>query len=247
MADAPHIAVRDLWVRFESEAAVQGLNLDVTRGEFLCITGRSGSGKSSLLHAISGFIPSTGAIRRPATIGMVFQNYALYPFMTCEENVGLGLFAMQKQERLRVTHEYLSLVGLLDHRRKYPWQLSGGQAQRVAVARALANAPEAVFMDEPFAAVDLLQREALGDWLMSLFADRTRTVLFVSHSVDEAIALGNRIIVMDRGTIVDDFPVPFGYPRSRQFRSTTEFLQIRERLHHALAQTSVPLNNGVTS
>jgi ABC-type nitrate/sulfonate/bicarbonate transport system ATPase subunit len=246
MSTQAHILVRDLWVRYGSETAVRGIDLEVARGEFLCLTGRSGSGKSTLLYAISGFIPHTGSVQKPNTIGMVFQNYALYPFMTCEQNVGVGLFALKKAERIRVVREHLSLVGLLEHARKYPWQLSGGQAQRVAVARALANAPDAVFMDEPFAAVDLLQRDALGEWLMSIFATRSKTVLFVTHSIDEALALGSRVVVLDAGTIIDDFHVPFGYPRPKEIRLTKEFFDLRERLHHTLARRSRPLNNGVT-
>ena len=229
----------------ERHRAVDNLDLDIRRDEFLCVLGSSGCGKSTLLAAIAGFLsPAAGtitmngrAISGPgADRGVVFQEYALLPWMTVLDNAALGLKlrGMPRSERHRVARKFLALANLRGVEHKFPHELSGGMKQRVAVARTLANAPEVMLMDEPFAAVDAQTRMGLQEELVRLSLESPLTVVFVTHSVEEAIFLGDRVAVMTQGpgrvhTIVD---VPF----ARHARTWTSlnadpaFAQLRDRL-----------------
>ena len=202
--------------------AVEGLDLSVAPNEFLCVLGPSGCGKSTLLSAIAGFLrPAAGRIvmdGRPITgpgadRGVVFQEYALLPWMTVLDNAALGLKlrGIPRAERYATARRFLALANLHDVEHKYPHELSGGMKQRVAVARTLANAPEVMLMDEPFAAVDAQTRMTLQEELGRIAARAELTVVFITHSVEEAVFLGDRVAVMTPGpgrvrAIVD---VPF--------------------------------------
>jgi NitT/TauT family transport system ATP-binding protein len=202
--------------------AVEDLDLRVATNEFLCVLGPSGCGKSTLLAAIAGFIaPSRGSIvmdGRPVTgpgaeRGVVFQEYALLPWMNVLDNAALGLKlrGIPRDQRYATARRFLALTNLHDVEHKFPHELSGGMKQRVAVARTLANAPEVMLMDEPFAAVDAQTRMTLQEELGRISAASRLTVMFITHSVEEAIFLGDRVAVMTPGpgrirTIVD---VPF--------------------------------------
>jgi NitT/TauT family transport system ATP-binding protein len=205
-----------------SHRAVEGLDLDVAANEFLCVLGPSGCGKSTLLAAIAGFLrPTRGSIvmdGKPvsgpgAERGVVFQEYALLPWMNVLDNAALGLKlrGVPRDQRYATARRYLALANLHDVEHKYPHELSGGMKQRVAVARTLANAPEVMLMDEPFAAVDAQTRMTLQEELGRIAATSQLTVVFITHSVEEAIFLGDRVAVMTPGpgrirTTVD---VPF--------------------------------------
>ena len=202
--------------------AVEGLDLDVPVNEFLCVLGPSGCGKSTLLSAIAGFLrPTAGSIvmdGRPidgpsAERGVVFQEYALLPWMNVLDNAALGLKlrGIARQERYATAREFLALANLHGVEHKFPHELSGGMKQRVAVARTLANSPEVMLMDEPFAAVDAQTRMTLQEELGRIAARSRLTVLFITHSVEEALFLGDRVAVMTPGpgrvrTLID---VPF--------------------------------------
>jgi NitT/TauT family transport system ATP-binding protein len=202
--------------------AVEHCDLRVAADEFLCIVGPSGCGKSTLLSAIAGFLtPAHGSITMDgraitgpgAERGVVFQEYALLPWMTVLDNAALGLKlrGMPKKERYAEARRFLAIANLHNVEHKYPHELSGGMKQRVAVARTLANAPEVMLMDEPFAAVDAQTRMVLQEELIRISLRSRLTVLFITHSVEEAIFLGDRVAVMTPGpgripTIVD---VPF--------------------------------------
>jgi NitT/TauT family transport system ATP-binding protein len=228
-----------------SHRAVDGLDLDVAPNEFLCVLGPSGCGKSTLLAAIAGFLrPTRGSIvmdGRPVTgpgaeRGVVFQEYALLPWMNVLDNAALGLKlrGVPRDERYATARRYLALANLHDVERKYPHELSGGMKQRVAVARTLANAPEVMLMDEPFAAVDAQTRMTLQEELARIAATSRLTVVFITHSVEEAIFLGDRVAVMTPGpgrirTIVD---VPFARGERSWARLNAEarFARLREEL-----------------
>src|SRR6478736_453198 len=190
--------------------AVENLDLAVAPNEFLCVLGPSGCGKSTLLAAIAGFLkPAQGtitmngrAISGPgADRGVVFQEYALLPWMTVLDNAALGLKlrGMPRKERYEAARRFLAIANLHGVEHKYPHELSGGMKQRVAVARTLANAPQVMLMDEPFAAVDAQTRMVLQEELVRIAATSTLTVLFITHSVEEAIFLGDRVAVMTPG------------------------------------------------
>jgi NitT/TauT family transport system ATP-binding protein len=203
--------------------ALQSVDLSVGQDEFVTILGPSGCGKSTLLFTIAGLItPSSGrvvvngkAVSGPGPDrGVVFQDYALLPWRTVRQNIALGLKikGSAKAERNAVADEYIELFGLDGFGDRYPHELSGGMRQRVAVARTLANTPEVVLMDEPFAAVDAQTRSVLGEELARISATHRMTVAFVTHSVEEAVLLGDRVVVMTprpgRIGAVLDVPVP---------------------------------------
>lgn len=206
--------------------ALQGIDLALERGQFTCLLGPSGCGKSTLLNAVAGFAPpSSGRILvdgRPVTgpgpqRGMVFQEYALFPWMTVEQNIrfGLEIKRMRGPEIDRRVDELLRLLSLADFRARYPKDLSGGMRQRVAIARVLALDSPILLMDEPFGALDALTRRNLQDELLRLWAELKKTILFVTHSIEEAIYLADRIVVMTYrpGTIKQDILVDIARPR----------------------------------
>jgi NitT/TauT family transport system ATP-binding protein len=187
--------------------ALAAIDLEVAEREFVCILGPSGCGKSTLLNSVAGFLaPTTGsvlvdgrAVTGPAPDrGVVFQEYALFPWLTVTGNVEFGprLRARPAAERRRAVDRYLDLVGLRAHADKFPTQLSGGMKQRVAIARALANEPAIVLMDEPFGALDAQTRETLQDELSRIQRVEHKTILFVTHSIREAVYLADRVVVM---------------------------------------------------
>ncbi|MGF6183129.1 NitT/TauT family transport system ATP-binding protein [Massilia sp. UYP32] len=220
--------------------ALQGIDLEIPRGQFTCLLGPSGCGKSTLLNAVAGFAPpSSGAILvdgRPVTgpgpqRGMVFQEYALFPWMTVEQNIrfGLEIKRMRGPEIERRVSDLLGLLSLADFRTRYPKDLSGGMRQRVAIARVLALDSPILLMDEPFGALDALTRRNLQDELLRLWAELKKTILFVTHSIEEAIYLADRIVVMTYrpGTIKRDLLVEIARPRDP---AAPEFNQLKREL-----------------
>lgn len=207
-------------------AAVEDVSLEIRNGEFVSILGPSGCGKTTLLNIIAGFIaPTRGEIllngRRiqgpGPDRGVVFQAFALFPWKTVLDNVGFGLKmrGMPKAERDRIAREYIALVGLSGFEDRYPHELSGGMQQRVGVARVLANNPELLLMDEPFASVDAQTRMTLQEELTRIWEDRRPTILFITHDVEEAVFLANRVIVLSArpGRIRETIAVPLPRPR----------------------------------
>ena len=208
--------------------AVQDFTLSIPRNSFVCLLGPSGCGKSTLLNMAAGFLePTSGrilidgtAVRRPgADRGVVFQEYALFPWYTVQGNVELGPRArgVAAGERRALAERYLGMVGLLEHRHKYPKELSGGMKQRVAIARTLANDPEIILMDEPFGALDAQTREGLQDQLLEIWESTRKTVLFVTHSIKEAVILADSIAILaaNPGRLVQVIENELARPRSR--------------------------------
>jgi NitT/TauT family transport system ATP-binding protein len=231
------------YVSAESGSASQALeriDLEIGRNQFICMIGPSGCGKTTLLNCLAGFVEVTaGAIyvadQRVAgpsrDRGVVFQDYALFPWLNVRQNVAFGpsLCGLGRDEQDRRTREYLALVGLEGHAHRYPYELSGGMKQRVGLARALANEPKVLLMDEPFGALDALTRETLQSELLRIWMERQKTILFVTHSIDEAVFLADRIVVMTRppGRVCAD--IHTGMPRPRD-RASPEFAQLAEKV-----------------
>jgi NitT/TauT family transport system ATP-binding protein len=245
------IEIRGLRIDYVNEEqglrhhAVDGLDLDVRAGEFLCVVGPSGCGKSTLISAIAGFLrPTAGTllmdglpIRAPgADRGVVFQEYALLPWKTVLDNVGLGLKlrGVGKAERHAAARHYLRLTNLAEAESKYPHELSGGMKQRAAVARTLANQPQVMLMDEPFAAVDAQTRMTLQEELLRICAATPVTVLFVTHSVEEAVFLADRVAVLSPGPgrvrDVLDVPIPRTMRNWNRLNSDPDYVAIRDRV-----------------
>jgi NitT/TauT family transport system ATP-binding protein len=225
-----HITIRGVNKVFTTAGgplvALQDINLEIPPGQFTCLLGPSGCGKSTLLNAVAGFaLPSSGSIvanGRAVTgpgpeRGMVFQEYALFPWMTVEQNIGFGLEIKgmpAPQIRARVA-DLLTMLSLSDFRQRFPKDLSGGMRQRVAIARVLALDSPIMLMDEPFGALDALTRRNLQDELLRIWAELKKTIIFVTHSIEEAIYLADRIVVMTYrpGTVKRDMVVELARPR----------------------------------
>jgi NitT/TauT family transport system ATP-binding protein/sulfonate transport system ATP-binding protein len=228
---------------------LEDINLEVNENEFVCIVGPSGCGKSTLLRIMSGLEKATKGrvlyhnktlIEPIKEIGMVFQNYSLMPWLNVENNIALGLKfkKISKNEQQEIVDEYLQIIGLNDFRKSYPHQLSGGMQQRVAIARTLANDPDIVLMDEPFGALDAYTRIQLQRELLRIWEHQKKTIIFVTHSVDEAIYLADRIILMSKqgGAFHSDIRVDI--PRERE-RSNIKYAE----LNQALLEEFEKLNN----
>jgi NitT/TauT family transport system ATP-binding protein len=231
-------------VNGEPVEALRNASLQIGKGEFVCLIGASGCGKSTLLRIIAGFEqPSSGDVRvldAPVTgpgsdRGMVFQDYALFPWMTVRQNIAFG--PRQKKlsagETKALTDKYLEMVGLTKFADRFPYQLSGGMKQRVAIARVLANEANILLMDEPFGALDALTREQLQDELLEIWARTQLTVIFVTHSVEEATLLADRVVVMTAGPgrIESDNRVSLARPREV---SAPDFNAVRRNLTERL-------------
>jgi NitT/TauT family transport system ATP-binding protein len=204
--------------------AVHDVSLDVQQGDFVSVVGPSGCGKTTILNMVAGFIPHSGgemllngkAISGPGPErGVVFQSFALFPWKTVLDNVGFGpkMRGVPKAERDKIAHEYLALAGLSHAANRYPNELSGGMQQRVGVVRALANNPEVLLMDEPFASVDAQTRMTLQEELTRIWQARKPTVIFVTHDVAEAVFLANRVVVLSKGRVLDQVEVALPRPR----------------------------------
>ena len=236
----PAIVCHNVGKLFGDLAVLRGVNLVVSRGEIVTLVGESGSGKSTLLRIIAGLLePGEGTVhvfgqsaeeaRRARAYGIVFQNPTLYAWRTVEENVALPLeiIGLAKAERAARVGEALDLVRLTGFARSYPAQLSGGMAQRVAIARALAYRPPLLLLDEPFAALDALTRIRMHQLIIRLWRVHTPAVLLVTHDVDEALLLADRVLVLANGQIAEQLPIRL--PRPRQ-ASTPGFQALRARL-----------------
>ncbi|WP_085316896.1 ABC transporter ATP-binding protein [Derxia lacustris] len=236
--------------------ALKDIDLSIERGEFVCLLGPSGCGKSTLLNAVAGFsLPTSGRLEadgKPVTgpgpeRGMVFQEYALFPWMTVAQNIAFGL-EIQKRGRAEIAQtvdRLLDMLKLRDFRDRFPKDLSGGMRQRVAIARVLALDSPILLMDEPFGALDALTRRNLQDELLRIWAETRKTILFVTHSIEESIYLADRIVVMTYrpGTIKRDQRVTLERPRDPASAEFNELkrelgrLVMEEQQRHAEAET----------
>ena len=247
------VEVRDLSLTFQTKDApvyaLANVDLDVEHGDFVSFIGPSGCGKTTMLRviadleqptaghiAVNGVSPHEARLNR--SYGYVFQAPALYPWRTIERNVSLpleimGVPAAERRERIG---RYLELVNLGGFEKKYPWQLSGGMQQRVSIARALSFDPELLLMDEPFGALDEIVRDHLNEQLIQLWDKTQKTVVFVTHSIPEAVFLSSKIVVMSPrpGRIIDVIETDFPRDRRLDIRETPEFLEVAHRVREGL-------------
>ena len=241
-----HVIIEDVSVVFgagaDAHTAVESTQLEVQPGEFLCILGPSGCGKSTLLNSVAGFVqPSSGTVAvdgAPVTgpgpeRGMVFQQYSLMPWKTVRDNVAFGqlLAGQSKSEAQSIAYTFLNMVGLTRFAKHYPAELSGGMQQRVGIARALANYPSVLLMDEPFGALDAQTRLMMQENLLRIWEDFGTTVMFVTHDVDEAVFLADRVVIMSAapGRIIDDFRVDIPRPRTTDITTDDTYIQLKRR------------------
>lgn len=234
----PGISVDGLSVSYGDVQVLKDISFSATRGEFVAVVGRSGVGKSTLLYAVAGLVKYEGSVVTVGKLGFVFQDYAVFPWLTVRGNVGAGVRGRDRRDKDRIVRRYLEATELTGRERSYPAHLSGGQVQRVAIARALAAEPDLLLCDEPFGALDVYTREAMQRCLMELWERDRKTVLFVTHSVDEAIFLADRILVLrDDGKLIGH-RVPFPRPRDERFKFEPEFVAFKRDLLDELALPS---------
>jgi NitT/TauT family transport system ATP-binding protein len=236
------VQVSDLSVTFEAEGGgvhvLDGIDLTVRRGEFVCILGPSGCGKSTLLNVIGGFRrPTRGKVlidgeevRRPDPRRIfVFQERGVLPWLTAEENIGFGLDGLPRAEREARIRHYVALVGLAGFERAYPHELSGGMKQRVEVARALAMNPDVLYLDEPFGALDSITRLTLRRELLRIWEAERKTILFVTHDIEESVQLADRVVVMTQRPAAIRRIVEIDIPHPRDL-SSRRYLELRDSI-----------------
>ena len=246
------VQLHNVAVRFGSNKSTQvtaldGLDLIIPEGQFAVIVGPSGCGKSSCLDLVAGLNTATEGkstidgvtIEKPGRDrGMVPQNYSLFPWLTVQKNVefGLELAKVSKAERVERANHYVEAVGLTTFKDSYPSQLSGGMKQRVAIARALAVDPEVLLMDEPFGALDRQTRAVMQELLLKIWQEERKTVLFITHDIDEALFLGDVVYVMSArpGRIMDTIPVEIERPRDYSVTTSPEFIELKKRIMSCL-------------
>lgn len=234
------IEVNSVHFGYGETEILQDINLEIKEGEFLVLMGPSGSGKSTLLRMLANLSkPKSGQILfdSPLDLAVVFQDYSLFPWLTAEENIVLALKQKLKKNKKELQHlaeQYLTLVQLENATKKYPGEMSGGMRQRAAIARALSVGSDIVLMDEPFGALDPLTRIQLQDLILQINHDQKRTIVFVTHDVEEAIILADRIVMFSPGPpgkVVDVIDVPFGKQRNRnKLFNSQEFVEFRDYL-----------------
>jgi ABC-type nitrate/sulfonate/bicarbonate transport system ATPase subunit len=237
------LSIRGVERRFDKTLALQATDLEVGENHFITILGPSGCGKSTLLRIVAGLDTQTAGevlldgrrITGPgADRGMVFQSYTLFPWLTVLDNVCFGLAerGMPRAQQLEVAHGFLAQVGLKGFDQHFPKQLSGGMQQRTAIARALANDPRMLLMDEPFGALDHQTRELMQELLLGIWEAQKKTVLFVTHDIDEAVFMGSRVVVMSArpGRIKLDRVVPLAHPRHYSVKTSPEFVALKAEL-----------------
>ncbi|WP_305785887.1 ABC transporter ATP-binding protein [Symbioplanes lichenis] len=237
----------------ETFTALGDVSLELADNEFVTVVGPSGCGKTTLMNILAGLEePTSGralldgkAIKGPGPErGVIFQQYALFPWLTVRKNVEFGLKTkgVGRDERRRVADHFIDLVGLTQFADALPKTLSGGMKQRVAIARAYAVNPSILLMDEPFGAVDALTRVRLQDQLLATWSQEKRTVVFITHDVDEAVFLANRVVVMAArpGRIVEIIDVDLPYPRNDELRLSPAFTALRNRVWNAVYHQETP-------
>jgi NitT/TauT family transport system ATP-binding protein len=245
------VSVRDVWMSYPGKRAgeqihvLEAVNAEIEPGEFVCIVGPSGCGKSTLLNVIGGFVqPSAGEVLvEGAPVAgpdrrrlFVFQDNAVFPWLTVHENVGFGLRDKSAPERERIIAHYIEMVGLSGFEHSYPHELSGGMRQRAEIARALAADPHIIYMDEPFSALDFITRLKMRSDLVRIWQREKKTILFVTHDIEEAVQLADRVFVMSRRPATIQEVVDIDLPRPRDLDSQG-YLEKRDAIFRSMGMS----------
>jgi ABC-type nitrate/sulfonate/bicarbonate transport system ATPase subunit len=241
---------KSFWAQGKQRLVLQNINLQLYPNEFVCLVGASGCGKSTLLNVVAGLVsPTAGEVLLDGSLvkgpgsdrGMVFQSYTLFPWLTVADNIAFGpsLKKLPIAEQKQKVDYYLEIVGLSAYAKAFPKELSGGMKQRVAIARALANEPDVLLMDEPFGALDCQTKEQMQQFLLELWEKTPTTILMITHDVEEAIFLSQRIYVMSShpGQIQSEITVQLPRQRDLEIKLTPEFTALKRQVIYALKQS----------
>jgi ABC-type nitrate/sulfonate/bicarbonate transport system ATPase subunit len=238
-ATAPiKISIRGIEMRFGNVEVLRDVALDIHEGELVCLLGPSGCGKSTLLNIVGGFLPPTAGevridgepVRGPDPRRVfVFQERGVFPWLTVEGNIGFGLSKRSAEERARIVQRYVELVGLKGFERAFPDELSGGMKQRVEVARALAVGPDVLYLDEPFGALDSITRLQMRSELLRILQTEKKTILFVTHDIEESVQLADRVVVMSTRPATVQRIVEIDLPHPRDL-SSRRYLELRDSI-----------------
>lgn len=236
-----------VYKKYESDTSMpardyvlKGISLTVKDNEFVCILGKSGCGKSTFINLVAGYLkPDQGSIlihgtpvKGPsAKCGVVFQEHALFPWYTVEKNIAFGLKIRNKNraEIREAVSKYITMIGLQGYEKSYPVSLSGGMAQRVGIARALANEPEVLLMDEPFGALDAITRDKMRAELTNIWRATKKTIVFITHSVSEAVCLANKVVLLKNGVVAEAVVIDLPYPRDIKSPHFLEYVSFFEK------------------
>lgn len=248
----PAISIRNLWMTFPAKKrgaepihVLENVNAEVEKGEFVCIVGPSGCGKSTLLNVIGGFLTATSGqafvegapVKGPDPRRIfVFQENGVFPWLTVRENIGFGLRRQTDSERGRIVAHYVEMVGLSGFETAYPRELSGGMRQRVEIARALAANPDIIYMDEPFGALDFITRLKMRADLVRIWSTEKKTILFVTHDIEEAVQLADRVLVMSRRPATVQEATRIDLPRPRDLDSPG-YLEKRDHIFRVMGMS----------
>lgn len=245
------VSVRNLWMSYpgkrrgEQVDVLQDISMSVRAGEFVCIVGPSGCGKSTLLNIVGGFLKATRGevqVEGQPVVGpdarriFLFQENGVFPWLPVRDNVGFGLLRKSRQERDPIVQHYIDMVGLTGFEAAYPHELSGGMRQRVEIARALAANPDILYMDEPFGALDFITRLKMRSDLTRIWQAERKTILFVTHDIEESVQLADRVLVMSRRPATIQTEVVVDLPRPRDLDSPG-YLETRDRIFHAMGMS----------
>jgi NitT/TauT family transport system ATP-binding protein len=228
------ISVENLSVYYNNYCVLKDVDFKAKRGEFIAVVGRSGGGKTTFLHALAGLISFSGNVYVPKNLGMVFQHSAVFPWLTVSENIAFGLKKKTKDEEVQIIKEQLRLTHLEQKKDQYPTELSGGQIQRIAIARVLAQNSNVLLMDEPYSALDAYTRDKMQQWLLDIWMKYKKTVVFVTHNIEEAVFLADRVLVLGCQKFVSEYEVPFERPRNEKIKFSLRFNQLRQKVFEDL-------------
>lgn len=248
-----HVEISNVTVDFgQGVVAVKDITLDIQPGEFVCLLGPSGCGKSTLMNAVAAFVkPTSGSVKvdgkeveKPGRDrGMVFQQHSLFPWKTVCDNVAFGplMAGVGKVEARKVASDFIAMVGLSAYKDRYPSVLSGGMKQRVGIARALANYPSVLLMDEPFGALDAQTRSMMQENLLQIWGEFGITVIFVTHDIDEAVFLADRVVVMSAspGRLIADIKINLPRPRHVDMITSAEYIKNKKQCMDLIRQESL--------
>ncbi|MFA5000842.1 MAG: ABC transporter ATP-binding protein [Candidatus Paceibacterota bacterium] len=228
------IFIQNLSVGYGDQPVLDKVSFKAEAGEFVVIVGKSGSGKTTFLQALAKLIPFSGQILMPSSLGFIFQQHALFPWLTVSENIAFGLNSFAKDEEAQIVSTHLKLAGIENKKNTYPAELSGGQIQRVALARSLAHNPKVLLMDEPYGSLDTYTRGKMQKWLLSVWEREKKTIIFVTHDIEEAIFMADRILILKDGKFIKEFTIKDGRPRLPKIKFSHEFNRLREEIYNSL-------------